>query len=441
MSESPGTLTHRVVGKMILSFSRRVFSVRHCVVKALILLCVCLILPVSGVGAILEVKAGSDLSSISAAVVRAADYDTILVSSGVYKEHHIIIERPVVITGSGLPVVDAEGLGGIFEIWASDVTIEGFELRGVPTSFIAEHAAILLENVEHVTIRNNRIRDCFFAVYAANSQQCLIRNNDILASEARLTFAGNGIHLWYSRDIRIVNNTVIGHRDGIYMEFVTNSSLDSNVCQNNLRYGLHFMFSDSCKYESNVFSHNAAGVAVMYTHHVKMYRNTFEESWGGASYGMLLKDIKHSDIAHNLFRNNSVGVHIEGSDHIRISGNLFSDNGWAIKIMSDCTDDLIAGNDFINNSFAVATNGRQNHSRFQGNYWSSYQGFDLDRDGFGDLPYRPVSLFSLMVESNPPTLVLLHSLLADVLDLAERVIPNLTPETLVDDQPRMRPNL
>ena len=441
MSESPGTLTRRVDGKMIFSSSRRVLSGRHGVVMVLVLLCVCLIMPGSGIGAILEVRAGSDLSSISAAVARAVAGDTIHVSEGIYREHHIVVEKSIVIIGNNLPVVDAEGNGGIFEIWADNVTIQGLELRGVPTSFIAEHAAILIENAEHVTIRGNRIRDCFFAIYAANSQQCLVLDNDILGSEGRLTFSGNGIHLWYSKEIAVVGNRILGHRDGIYMEFVTNSRVDSNICRNNLRYGLHFMFSDSCKYENNLFSHNTAGVAVMYTHNVLMYHNTFEQSWGGASYGLLLKDIKYSRVEDNLFRNNSVGLHMEGSDHILISGNSFSDNGWAIKIMSDCTENLIASNDFINNSFAVATNGRQNHSRFQGNYWSTYQGFDLDRDGFGDLPYRPVSLFSLMVESNPPTLVLLHSLLADVLDLAERVIPSLTPETLVDGQPRMRPNL
>jgi nitrous oxidase accessory protein len=87
----------------------------------------------------------------------------------------------------------------------------------------------------------------------------------------------------------------------------------------------------------------------------------------------------------------------------------------------------------------VATNSRQTNSSFSGNYWSTYRGFDLNRDGFGDVPYRPVSLFSLLVESNPPTLVLLRSLLISALDLAERVLPTLTPEALVDSKPRMRP--
>jgi len=107
--------------------------------------------------------------------------------------------------------------------------------------------------------------------------------------------------------------------------------------------------------------------------------------------------------------------------------------------MANCVGSSIEKNDFIDNSFQIATNSRQTFSSFNGNYWSPYRGFDLDRDGFGDEPFRPVSLYSLLVESDPSTLVLIRSLLIDVLNLAERVVPTLTPEALVDSKPRMRP--
>ena len=107
--------------------------------------------------------------------------------------------------------------------------------------------------------------------------------------------------------------------------------------------------------------------------------------------------------------------------------------------MANCVESVIEQNDFIDNSFQVATNSRQTFSRFSGNYWSPYRGYDLDRDGFGDEPFRPVSLYSLLVESDPATLVLVRSLLIDVLDLAERIVPTFTPEALVDTKPRMRP--
>jgi nitrous oxidase accessory protein len=172
-----------------------------------------------------------------------------------------------------------------------------------------------------------------------------------------------------------------------------------------------------------------------------MANNVFKESWGGAAYGLLLKDIKDCRVLNNKFERNSIAIHIDGSDRIQIEKNVLIDNGWAIKIMANCQENEISDNDFINNSFQVATNSRHSRSAFSGNYWSSYQGYDLDRDGYGDVAYRPVSLYSLLVESNPPTLVLLRSLTIEALDLAERIIPTLTPETLLDSKPRMRPNL
>ena len=41
----------------------------------------------------------------------------------------------------------------------------------------------------------------------------------------------------------------------------------------------------------------------------------------------------------------------------------------------------------------------------------------------GDVPYRPVRLFSVLVERNEPALILLRSFFLDLLDLAERVVP------------------
>ena len=65
--------------------------------------------------------------------------------------------------------------------------------------------------------------------------------------------------------------------------------------------------------------------------------------------------------------------------------------------------------------------------------------FDRDRDGIGDLPFRPVRLFSLVVEQNEPAVVLQRSLLVALLDLAEAVLPVLTPAGLADAEPVLSP--
>jgi nitrous oxidase accessory protein len=75
----------------------------------------------------------------------------------------------------------------------------------------------------------------------------------------------------------------------------------------------------------------------------------------------------------------------------------------------------------------------------EGNYWDAYRGYDLRRDGYGDVPFRPVRLFSVLVERNAPALILLRSTFVALLDAAERVIPALTPDALADARPAMRP--
>jgi nitrous oxidase accessory protein len=76
----------------------------------------------------------------------------------------------------------------------------------------------------------------------------------------------------------------------------------------------------------------------------------------------------------------------------------------------------------------------------RGNHFDEYRGYDLNRDGIGDLPHHPVRLFALIVENNPPALILLRSFLLDLLDLAERVLPVLIPATVIDTAPSMRAN-
>ena len=101
-------------------------------------------------------------------------------------------------------------------------------------------------------------------------------------------------------------------------------------------------------------------------------------------------------------------------------------------------DNAFTRNDFIGNAFDVATNSRQNFNIFDGNYWSRYKGYDLDRDGKGELPFRPVRLFALIVENEHTSLVLLKSFFIDLLDLAESIFPVLIPETLIDHNPQMK---
>ena len=378
-------------------------------------------------------------ASIADALSDAADGDTIRIEAGTYREYALLVDRKVTILGVGRPVIDVENNGEGLRITADSVHVEGLEIRNVPTSHSRDHAAIRFERASGGKAIDNILDNTFFGIYLARAHDMEIRGNYLRAYHTRESISANGIHLWNSNRAVISGNEVFGHRDGIYLEYVQESSIHDNHVEKNIRYGLHFMFSDDCVYHNNRFEDNGAGVAVMYSRRVKMTSNKFINNWGASSYGLLLKEITDSEIFENEFSGNTIGIRSEGSDRVKKYRNRFHRNGWAIRIMASSMDNHITENNFIDNAFDVSTNSRQqSRNTFEANYWDKYSGYDLDGDGFGDIPYRPVRLFSLIVERNPMALMLLRSMFVQILDLTERVMPTITPETLVDEKPLMR---
>jgi nitrous oxidase accessory protein len=386
---------------------------------------------------VLWVGASAEFPTVEAALRAARPGDTVRLQPGVYREWGLVVEVPIVLEGNGAAVLDAEGGGEILRVRASGVTIRGLVLRRSGVSFLRDNAAIRLDSVQDCRVERNRLEENFFGIYLARSARCTVQGNSILGKAEREASAGNGIHLWYCRDILVRGNTIAGHRDGIYFEFVQRSTVEENRSERNLRYGLHFMFSDSCLYRRNRFRENRAGVAVMYSRFITMEENRFEDNWGSSVFGLLLKDIYRSRIRRNVFVHNTVGMYVEGSDHNVVDSNRFERNGWALRLMASAQRNVFRANSFVANTFDLSTNSTRSFNELRGNYWSRYRGYDLDGDGYGDVPFHPVGLFALLVERFPPVVLFLHSLLVELLELAERVFPVLTPAAIVDPQPLM----
>ena len=385
------------------------------------------------------VKKNTPASSVQGAINMAHAGDTIIVMSGNYAEGNITVNKPLVIIGKNFPVLDGRHTDEIVSVKANNVVIEGFKIAHSGVSSLNDIAGIKIYEAKNVTIRNNILDDTFFGIYLQKAANCLIENNKLTAYGATDQQSGNGIHCWQSDSLRIIGNSITGHRDGIYFEFVTNSMIWRNIAQSNSRYGLHFMFSHNDDYIANIFKNNSAGVSVMFTHGVKMFNNVFEDNWGDGSYGVFLKEISDSYISGNKFLRNTTGIFMEGATRVVVTKNEFSKNGWALKVDASCMDDTITRNNFLGNSFDIGTNGTLVLSNFNNNYWDKYEGYDLNRDGIGDVPYHPVSMFSMIVAQNPAAMVLFRSVMASLFDKIEKIIPGLTPENLIDHYPYMKP--
>lgn len=387
----------------------------------------------------ITVGKGKAFATITQAIAAAQPGDTVLVYPGLYREKNIVINIPISLIGINRPVLDGENKYELITVKASHTHISGFKLINSGISSLEEISGIKVIECKNVSIKNNVFEDIFFGIYFQGSSHCFVENNKITAHKTQEQESGNGIHCWKSDSLYIIQNEISGHRDGIYFEFVTHSVILRNKAYNNIRYGLHFMFSNDDSYYANIFRNNGAGVSVMYSKRVTMINNIFEQNWGDGSYGLLLKEISDSYVSGNTFQKNTSGIFMEGTTRIEVLKNTFLSNGWAMQIQASCLDNNINKNNFIANSFDIGTNGTLVLNNFDYNYWDKYEGYDLNKDKIGDVPFHPLSLFSVIVEKQPAAMLLYRSFMITLLDKSEKIFPTLTPENFVDNFPLLKP--
>jgi nitrous oxidase accessory protein len=361
--------------------------------------------------------------------------DRILIQPGMYKEGDLVVNHPVHILGIDFPVIDNGFTGNGIEIRADGAIVEGLAIQNSKVSDIKEYAGIYLTEVKKVHVLNNRLSNNAYGIYLEKSQDSRIQGNVSIGNAVNEISGGNGIHLWTSHGIQILNNTMIDHRDGLYFEFSEDLIVQENVAKNCIRYGMHFMFSHRSRIENSTFTENSTGAAIMYSRSIHLIGNVFEKSRGYSSYGILLKDITDGFMEGNRFENNTVGIFGDSFTRNSITNNKILNNGWALQILGSCDQNRFSGNYFEDNIFDISTNSKSSQNLFSRNYWSKYEGYDLDRDGVGDIPHSPVSFFSYWVAKYNVLLILLESPVIRFLEIAERMFPIMRPESLLDEEP------
>ena len=386
----------------------------------------------------IEVCKSCDISTIKQAIEMSEDGDEIFIKKGIYQDNDIEVNKSLTIVGEEGTVIDGANSGNILHITSDNFVLRDLKIINVAVSYTKDYAAVKVVRCENFTIENVVLDQIFFGILIEKSHHGKIINNKLSSTAKDEANSGNGIHIWHSSNMEVIGNEVYGMRDGIYFEFVSESKIHNNFSHNNIRYGLHFMFSNNDTYYNNEFKNNGAGVAVMFSKFITMYQNKFTHNWGSASYGLLLKEIYDTQIYDNIFEENTIGIKGEGCTRITYKNNTFLRNGWAIKIAGACYANFFEQNDFLHNSLDLAYNSKVNDNKFENNYWSEYTGYDIDKDGIGDIPYRPVKLFSYVVNKSPEALVLLRSLFVDIINFSEKVSPVFTPDDLMDNNPIMK---
>lgn len=388
-----------------------------------------------------DANAARSSFDLHAALHRAQRGDTIFVPAGVYEDNFIVAKKLTLI-GRDWPVLHANGKGSCLTITADSCTVTGFVVESSGSMLVEEDAGILIKSRGNVVV-GNRLRDILFGIYLFQADHNTIAENHIVGRKhLELGERGSGIHLWNSRRNRLIGNVITDVRDGFYIQNANHTFIARNEVFG-VRYGLHYMYADSNVFLQNKFQHNVAGAAIMYSRGIRMRHNVFAHNRGFSSFGILFQDCHGAVADSNVIVDNAVGMFFEASTGNQFRRNLVAQNDVALQMYQNSVQNVFSENNFIDNLSPLSLVGKRTETQWshngRGNYWSAYEGYDVDYDGIGDVPMKIQNVFDYLEGRSPNLRLYLYSPASQALAAATKAFPIIAINKEADEYPLMRP--
>ncbi len=385
-----------------------------------------------------ETPPAGAVSPLQARLDAAPPGSDVVVGAGTYRGD-IVISKPVRLIGRGRPRLEGAGLGSVVRVRARGVTIDGFDIDGRNGGRLEEDASGIHVAAEDVTIRNCRIARALFGIYlheahGASVERCTIEGTPGKDPGEQ----GSGIHVFNTTGFSLAGNVVRYARDGFYLQSSNRGRIAGNEASD-VRYGLHYMYSDDNVFEDNLFQRSDAGAAVMYSRRIAFSRNRFVRNRGFASVGLLMQACEDVVAEDNLIADNARGVFLEGALRNVFRRNLIVLSDTAVVLYDSSHGTRFEGNAFLGNLSPLVLVGRRTDTVFDGNYWSDHDEPDLDGDGWRDRPYRLSNVFDHLRGNLTAADLFAQGLGATALAAAERMFPVLEAASVVDARPLARP--
>jgi nitrous oxidase accessory protein len=228
--------------------------------------------------------------------------------------------------------------------------------------------------------------------------------------------------IWYSSNNKLVRNTVVRSR-----------------------YGTHFMYSHGNDVEGNRYLDNVVGIFIMYSRNLTLRDNLLARSSGPGGMGLGIKESGNLTVSDNAFIANTKGVYmdtapLEPDDFNTFENNAFFHSEVAVLMHSSAKRNAFLGNQFVSNHSQLQVEGGGNALGvdWKGNSFDDYAGYDMDRDGFGDIPYELRRLSSQLESTYPQLQFFRGAITLELLDAISSLFPMVEPQTtLIDSRPRM----
>ena len=388
--------------------------------------------------------------TIMQALAAAHDGDTVVIPSGIHREHVVVDKRVRLVARPGA-VIDGTDEGTVVRIEAPGAELRGLTVRNSGSTYTTEDAGIRIDHAADVRIVNTRIEDTLFGVFVVNGDHCDIEGSTVIGKDLPEVRRGDSIRLWYSGGCRLIGNHIERSRD-LVIWYSANTAVEDNTVRTS-RYGLHYMYSDHNVFHRNRFEDNQVGAAIMYSRGIDLTENAFSFSRGVAAYGLLLKDADDVFIVENRFIDNSTGLFFDGAPQAKdgrvdVRGNLIArgDVGVALQPLSRRIrfwDNAFVGNRTQVQVLGTGTaEGNEWSVGGRGNYWSDALIYDANRDGVSEIPYRSDNIYEVLADRFPQLGFFDTTPAAEAIDLAARLFPIFAPRPkLTDPYPLVQPPL
>jgi nitrous oxidase accessory protein len=410
---------------------------------------------------------------------RASDGDVVVLGLGTHRGPLKIAHR-IILEGEPGAIVLGSGNGSVIFVDAADAVVRGLVVRGSGRDLPRMDAGVFIEKTAaRAVVEDNRIEGNLYGVYIHGAPEAVVRRNEIVGvAQGRMNDAGNGISVWDAPGAKVLDNDVRYGRDGIF-SIASRQNVFSGNRFRDLRFAVHYMYTNDSEVSDNVSIGNTIGYAIMFSHRLTIRGNVSD---GDRDRGFLFNFANGSRIEDNTVigrlqsadRWIRAGMHREeerehavpdqrepdmsptagarvgpekcvfiyNTNNNRFWGNWFEGCEIGVHFTAGSERNEIAGNAFIRNRNQVKYVGTRHldwSRNGRGNYWSDNPAFDLNGDGIADTAYRPNDLIDKVLWTAPAAKVLINSPAVQIIRWAQAQFPALLPGGIVDSHPLMAP--
>ena len=382
----------------------------------------------------IEVRAGD--GTLAAAVARATAGDEIILSAGRYVGP-LTLDVPVRLEGVKGAVIDGAGEGSVITIDAADVTVTGLTVTGSGRSHDTIDAGIkLTKKASRARVIDNDILGNLVGVDIHGARDALVKGNRIEGLRlARMNDRGNGVYVWNAPGSVVEDNEIRYGRDGIFSNTSRDNAYRGNLMRD-LRFAIHYMYTNDSLIEGNVSIGNHLGFAMMYSDRIVARDNI---SVKDRDHGVMLNFTNQSDIFANFVTGGTEKcVFVYNSHRNLLAENTFQGCGIGVHFTAGSERNTITANAFVGNRTQVKYVGTRDVEwsyEGTGNYWSDHPAFDLDGDARADSIYRPNDVMDHILWSQPAAKLLLGAPAVQLVRWSQEQFPATQTGGVIDSHP------